>query len=71
MDVLDGVMVFEETEEKAVEYFKEILATEEFQQKTLGVDFEDFAEPEEAIVKDPSKAFKGYYIVESTCGWDC
>ena len=71
MDVLDGVVVFEESEEQAITYFKEILASEDFQQKVSRVEFEDFGEPEEMSIKNPSKAFKGYYIEESTCGWDC
>ena len=53
MDVLDGVVVFEESEEQAVTYFKEILASEDFQQKVPKVDFEDFGEPEEMSVKNP------------------
>ena len=71
MDVLDGVVVFEEREEQAIVYFKEILASEEFQARVPRVDFEDFAEPEEWQVKDQAKAHKGYYIEESSCGWDC
>ena len=71
MDALDGVVVFEESEKKAIKYFKEILKSKEFLQKMPKMDFSEFLEPEEWTIKNPSKAFKGYYIEESTCGWDC
>ena len=70
MDALDGVVVFEKNKEQAIAYFKEILASEDFQKRFKYVDFEDFGEPEQMLVLNPKKTFKGYYVEPSSDDWD-